>query len=167
MVNLKQIKIVIKQIMINTPKILKTSDDERQHNDNLLLNFQLAFCARELDIVMGLLHPYGLFWAMDKDSATPIVYQMMFAEKKGARNLFNIKHEFSISADHKPGQPVLKLTIHNKAKPPFDDASLSQPDVKKVNFDFAFDFKDGLIYQVRSAGITKSKSQMNYLERNN
>ena len=167
MVNLKQIKIVIKQIMINTPKILKTSDDERQHNDNLLLNFQLAFCARELDIVMGLLHPYGLFWAMDKDSATPIVYQMMFAEKKGARNLFNIKHEFAISADHKPGQPVLKLTIHNKVKPPFDDTSLSQPDVKKVNFDFAFDFKDGLIYQVRSSGITKSRSQIKYLERNN
>ena len=153
--------------MINTPKILKTSDDERQHNDNLLLNFQLAFCARELDIVMGLLHPYGLFWAMDKDSATPIVYQMMFSEKKGARNLFNIKHEFAISADHKPGQPVLKLTIHNKVKPPFDDTSLSQPDVKKVNFYFAFDFKDGLIYQVRSSGITKSRSQIKYLERNN
>ena len=153
--------------MINTPKILKTSDDERQNNDNLLLNFQLAFCARELDIVMGLLHPYGLFWAMDKDSATPIVYQMMFAEKKGARNLFNIKHEFSISADHKPGQPVLKLTIHNKAKPPFDDASLSQPDVKKVNFDFAFDFQDGLIFEIRSAIITKSINQMKYLKRNN
>ena len=153
--------------MINTPKILKTSDEERQHNDNLLLNFQLAFCARELDIVMGLLHPYGLFWAMDKESAKPIVYQMMFAEKKGARNLFNIKHEFAISSDHKPGQPVLKLTIHNKSKPPFDDASLSHPDVKRVNFDFAFGFQDGFISEIRSAILTKSINQMKYLKYNN
>ena len=153
--------------MINIPDIIKTTNQEREINDTLLHNFQLAFCCRELDMVMGLLHPNGLFWSMDKDSAKPIIYQMMFSEKKGARNLFNIKYEFIYSADHRPGQPVLKLTIHNKDVPPFDEESLNQTDVKKIDFEFAFDFKDGLISEIRSALITKTPAQMDYLAKSN
>ena len=153
--------------MINTPKILKTSEAEQQFNDTLLHNFQLAFCSRELDMVMGFLHPSGMFWGMDYDSAKPIIYQMMFSEKKGARNLFNIKYEFIYSFDSNPGQTVLKLTIHNKEKPPFDEAALSQLDVKKIDFEFAFEFKDGLICEIRTAGITKNRREMEFLERNN
>ena len=153
--------------MINTPKILKTSEAERQFNDTLLHNFQLAFCSRELDIVMGLLHPSGIFWGMDHDSAKPIIYQMMFSEKKGARNLFNIKYEFVYSLDSNPGQPVLKLTIHNKEKPPFDEVALSKREIKKIDFEFAFTFQDGLIYEIRTAGITKKRGEMEFLERNN
>ena len=153
--------------MINTPKILKTSEAERRFNGTLLHNFQLAFCSRELDMVMGFLHPSGMFWGMDYDSAKPIIYQMMFSEKKGAINLFNIKYEFIYSFDSNPGQTVLKLTIHNKEKPPFDEAALSQLDVKKIDFEFAFEFKDGLICEIRTAGITKNRREMEFLERNN
>ena len=153
--------------MINVPKILKTSEAERQHNDNLLLNFQLAFCSRELDIVMGLLHPCRMFFGMDKNDAKPIIFQMMFSDKKGARNLFNVKYHFAVSADQKPGQPVLVLTIHNKEKPPYDTQSLSKEGIKKIDFEFAFDFKDGLISELRSAGMIKSISQMNHLKQNN
>lgn len=153
--------------MINVPKILKTSEAERQHNDNLLLSFQLAFCSRELDIVMGLLHPSGLFFGMDKNDAKSIIFQMMFSDKKGARNLFHIKYHFAVSADHKPGQPVLVLTIHNKEKPPYDSESLIQQGIKKIEFEFAFDFQDGLISELRSAGLIKSISEMNKLKCNN
>ena len=118
-------------------------------------------------MVMGFLHPSGMFWGMDYDSAKPIIYQMMFSEKKGARNLFNIKYEFIYSFDSNPGQTVLKLTIHNKEKPPFDEAALSQLDVKKIDFEFAFAFQDGLICEIRTAGITKNRREMEFLERNN
>ena len=40
-------------------------------------------------MVMGFLHPQGMFWGMDYDSAKPIIYQMMFSEKKGARRRKN------------------------------------------------------------------------------
>lgn len=50
--------------MINSPHIFKTSETERGFNDRLLQNFQLAFCASELEMVMSFLHPEGQFWSL-------------------------------------------------------------------------------------------------------
>ena len=59
------------------------------------------------------------------------------------------------------------ITIHNKEKPPFDEAALSKREIKKVDFEFAFTFQDGLIYEIRTAGITKTRREMKYLQQNN
>lgn len=153
--------------MINTPNIIKTTLQNREINEVILHNFRLAFCAKELSMVMNLLHCDGTFFTLDKDSAEPIIYQMMFSEKKGVRNLFNIKSEYRFSFDFMPGQPVLKLIIHNKEFPPFDSESLSQNDVKKIDFEFAFDFRDGLIYEIRTPIISIDQNRLDFLMRSN
>lgn len=153
--------------MINTPRIFKTSEAERCFNDRLLQNFQLAFCARELEMVMSFLHPEGQFWSMDYDCVKPIFYKMMFSSSNGAGNLIHVKSEFVCSFDGKPGQSVLKLTFHDKKSPPYDQVSLCKRNVRKIDFEFAFRFKDGLIYEIRNSIITKTRREMEYLEQNN
>ena len=90
----------------------------------------------------------------------------MFSLSNGAWNLIHVKSEFVCSFDGKPGQSVLKLTFHDKKTPPYDQVSLCKQNVRKIDFEFAFRFKDGLIYEIRNSVITKTRREIEYLEKN-
>lgn len=152
--------------MTNTPFIMKTTLQDRKLNSLLLKNFHLAFSSKELDLVMMMLHSDGVYWGLDKKSAERHIFKMMYSLNLGTRNLLNVILSTGVSDDHKPGQPVLKLTFHDND---FlnDINDLNDVSLRKIEFVFAFSFRNASIAEIRTPKSFTSESNIEFLSSNN
>ena len=140
------------------------SASEREVYDTLLKSFSLVICSRDKYNIGLLLHDDGLYFdKMNKTVAEAHLFSIIFNEIE-IGDLYNIQVRHGVSLDHLPGQPVMEFhcSQHKVLKTEEDEGEeykelINNKKQRAKTFLFAFSFKDGIIYTIRTPQIWTDK----------
>jgi hypothetical protein len=137
------------------------SASEREVYDTLLKSFSLVLCSRDKYNVGLLLHDEGLFFdKMNKTVAEAHLFSIIFNEIENGK-LYNIEVRHGVSLDHLPGQPVMEFHCSErkvlKTKEAQRDEPINNKRQREKTYLFAFSFKDGIFYTIRTPKVWTDK----------
>lgn len=145
-------------------KIEKINASDRVVQDNLIKSFIMVFCSRDKMNFGLLLHDDGLYFdKMNKTVAEAHLFSIIFNEIE-IGDLYNIQVRHGVSLDHLPGQPVIEFhcSQHKVLKTEEDEGEeykelINNKKQRSKTFLFAFSFKDGIFYTIRTPKIWTDK----------